>query len=81
MRWLRKQMHHPASAGGMRAVLARGTGGTGLEGEPRFDAVWLHRPRATALALRTDHLLPLPVDLEMGQVEALAFFGLPTGVG
>lgn len=39
MRWLRQQMHHPASTGGMRAVLARGTGDTGLEGEPRFDAV------------------------------------------
>src|SRR5436190_2245390 len=42
MRWLRQQMHHPTSARGMRAVLARRTGGTGLEGEPRFDAVWLH---------------------------------------
>ena len=42
MRWLREQMHHPASAGGMRAVLARGAGGTGLEGKPHFDAVWLH---------------------------------------
>src|SRR5712692_3833930 len=78
---LRTQMDDPASCGGAGTVGATGTGRTGLLREPGFDAAGLHRPVDTALALWTGHLLPLPVDLKVGQVEALACFGLPTGVG
>src|SRR2546421_5469458 len=78
---LRTQMHDAAAELGTGTVGPTGTRGTRVPRELHFDAFRKHAPAGTALSLRTDHLLPLPVDLKVGQVEALAGFGLPTGVG
>ena len=56
-------------------------------GEARLDpndlriiAVMGQFPLAAGLALRAGHLFGLPVDRELGCVEPLSCFGLPTGV-
>jgi hypothetical protein len=47
-----------------------------------LDAFWIAqgRPTSTLLPLRTGGTLRLPIDLEVGSIEAVVRFGLPTVV-
>src|SRR6185312_6185741 len=78
---LMSQMHHPSGCLSPRTVYPYGAVRTGLLRELRLDALVVDAPVATVLSLRAGHLLGLPVNLKVRQIEALACFGLPTGVG
>ena len=83
LRLLRTHMQHTTGrlrAGTLASARASGAGGVGKDD---LNAVWIMqgRPATTLLPLRTGGTGGLPVDLEVGRIEAVARFGLPAVVG